>query len=563
MAYWARFPSELQLPSNAMELKSVVSNLSKIRGVSEDDVREMITTSSMSEDALGIFTSTDSGTKLSQTELWDRIRTHPMFVPSVTEMLKREKYESLAYLARKFNVPIYSQDWDEAEPYYTASPDELRDVWKELRGKPAVEKVLFSTIKSFDPYQAQQAAGKSAPGNGPILESIYIASTERATVFSRIEQDIVSAIQKMPDLAETVFNVDKFKQLREQIIKNIASKYPNIILQYDKRDKLKMLNFKKTLELWFDNHRKAVADRTPVVANFAANKSEHTISSQDLVYELGRLCDSAGELNVSTFSRWTIKVITNHTKYSSMKFATGFYPLVKETYKCNTLSELERRYTEFVFNLEKVNSLIDDTLAAVLHQRQRETAPTAEQRSFASRLPPERGLVKRGDIMKNIARRRRAMNQVFQLDEKQQEARDEEAMIQQMLSSVPVLTVTTARAVAKSREQLLTEIRDMRKKLRESLQDKYKAKLTGKITWKRGGSNEPEISEAHEVPEEEEKGLGELYEAETENLDEEAPVDIDTRHTNDSDEENDPNEADYSEVAGNGDEAFGEDEDIY
>jgi len=540
MTYWARFPDTFQLPKDATTLNTVVDNFAKIKGIPTDEVRAAFPTLSKTENALGIFTFHENGIPLSNTELWDRIRIHPMFVPSIIELSTKEKYEALVYLARKFNVVIYSSVWDDAELYYSVNSEELRDVWKELRAKPAFEKVLYSTVKSFDPYQEQKVGIRSFTEGTDMLNYVTTSmqpqkpNIQNRDIFTSVYQFIRPGIQTIPNLADMVIDGEQFKKLRDDIISSINRQFPTL-LKFDQRQNIRVRNLKTTLQYWFDNHRTSVINKSPLVANFDAQKitkkvevikktkvdgkpgvynetdasffkDEHILSSQELINELGQLCNTVSisdytpsqMITAQNFSKWTLTEIKKNSNPATMSFALNFYPLVINTYKCSDIRNIEQRHTQFLFNLEKINSIIDDILTDIIDEQQRPSLPhysTGKKPNVFARLENKMKRARQEEDTRAKKHGRKALSDedlrklvlARGREQKQEEkGEDLDTVLQNLsLSSIPSLQVSLNEPEVKTRLQILEQIKRMREQVRKSFREKNKPKLTGKIVWKK------------------------------------------------------------------------------
>ena len=363
MALWARFPPAWKLPTDSAARYKLLAKWAKIRSLDPAQLREVIQTLSLSENFLGIFTRDASGRQLSQAELWDRIRTHPLFVPATAQMLETTKFEALRALANQFGVPMYDgEDW---EAFYTAEPEELRNAWKQLRAKPAFVKMLFSTVRTFDPNEAPVPLH-------PAVEAVQGADVlwESARAYCR------QMLEGVADLALPVLvDPERIGAIRTEVLKGLAAQFPSLSLSPDLRRVYRMFTLRKTLKLWFDNHMAAMLGRGSAVIDFPADKTKRTLSSVRLIRELQGLCRH--RITPHDFSVWTIGVIRSHLNKSGQsapeqtKFTLDFWPQLKEHFECSGLKQLEESYTEHTFNLEKMNRLIDDLMAEVINERQR------------------------------------------------------------------------------------------------------------------------------------------------------------------------------------------------
>lgn len=536
MLQWARFPASFHLPTGIAEQNALVSAFSKIKGIPEEDVREILPNLSREENMLGIVVADRMGRRFSQTELWDRIRTHSMFVPSISELLTEEKLKALLHLAREFNVPVYGDDWEEAESYYTADPEELRNIWKTLRVNQSFQKVLFSTVKTFDPYKPQLGADLVSGYIAPVSAPLDIDK------FTAVSNFIRPGVQSIPNLGAYLSVSSNFKALREDILNKTAAQFPALFV-YDHRNTALIRDFRNTLEYWFNIHRYAIVNQTPAsVLNqereFSAGKvavssertntgiealkrkrhkleniekqykalkvsdekasanllksnnldsitslqkqiqeatnqiatadsdeqSESILSSDQLVNEMGRLCNvvtleeftMSKAITLESFSQWTIELIKNNQDPEMMSFTLDFYPHLLSHYKCSEVVKMEEAHARFVFNLEKVNSIIDDIFAQTIWAAQK---PYLASGTVAK---PFTGFAKR----RHVARK---------------QVREEElSSAAIMLRNIQPIGVEFGWE-PKSFSTVLSDIRQMRQKLHESEKEKKSGQVKGKI----------------------------------------------------------------------------------
>lgn len=433
MLLWARFPQTWDIPQNPEEQIKLIRNYSIIHGLPEDDVKVIIPQLVTTESSLGIYTINDNGQQLSEAELWDRIRTHPNFVPSVAELIKEDKLDSLMYLANYFNIPVYEGiDEEDVISYYSATPEELRNIWKELRAKDEFINILFSTVHTFDPAKnkATNMASTSVPqrntidilnkfneslANRPIIPDIdqwteismyvnkYLRNIDMKSIISTIieltniekrrteQEELTREIQPpVPLIGENIDILNMLEEIRKQLIIDIGNSFPNLTLKISKVDIMLMRSFRRTLEYWFNNHISALKNKSLVTLEWPENKMLRILSSAELFRIFTIACDNANVYRNKPYndlakavSTWTAFIINNYRdkngehNIDKMKFNTDYYPQILQEYKCARIPSIERNLAQFSYTMSKINSIIDTELSIILEESQNPPIPIA------------------------------------------------------------------------------------------------------------------------------------------------------------------------------------------
>jgi hypothetical protein len=474
MVLWSRFPSAWKLPTDKKALRRVVRDLSKIKGLSDDEIINLLPSMGSSESFLGIYTTDEQGNPIPEEELWDRIRTSPHFVPSIVEIMDPDKYEAFKILTRTFDIPTYDgADWD---AFYSSEPEELIGAWKLLRSNSAFKELLFSTVETFDPYQTQKFRpndqesassdllsylGRTA--KVPSLINRTLAEEVKRQTLEMIEADYavlgsqqkLKAIQrrlanqiirdfpesslfeiesliagtvneylsngayklrleigqllnKVADLnIDILENPDRLKVIRQEIINEISKRFLELGLDFDLNDVYKLLRLRKTLRVWFINHMLAHELHTEVELTFERNEAQQTLSSAQMLSTLSSKCRK--NITANALSTWTFDVIKSHRdKYGNpapdqTKFQTDFYSALKRAYYCESLNKLEEEHARYVFNLEKVSGIIDETAARIIESRQHQAVPKVKETVKAGAIPRHKIKLSQRGLLRSTA----------------------------------------------------------------------------------------------------------------------------------------------------------------
>lgn len=389
MTLLARFPPSWKLPADSEKRRTLLSRWAKIRNLDSQEVQQLIQTLSLSENYLGISTRTPSGQELSQAELWDRIRTHPLFVPNINTLLEPENYEALQTLANAFGIVMYNgEDWSE---FYQSEPEELRNTWKQLRSKPAFIKLLFSTVKTFDPYQELTIID-------PRLEAIEDVNE----LWKSVENFCRQKLEDVADLHPQLFSdPERIKDIRKELLTAVTDKFLSLPLRLDLKKVYRMFTLQKTLRVWFVSHKDNLLQGIPVSSSIPENKNKGVIGSSRMIRELHNLCGK--RMTANELSIWTAEIIRTHkdkvgnSAPDQTRFATDFWPRLKTHFNCSGIERLEKDYSEYVFNLEKVNKTIDEQMAEVMEERQQATLPVPISKPGKGRKLPARAKLPRAD----------------------------------------------------------------------------------------------------------------------------------------------------------------------
>lgn len=389
MTLLARFPPSWKLPTNTEERRNLLSRWAKIRNLDSQEVQKLIQTLSLSENYLGISTRTPSGQDLSQAELWDRIRTHPLFIPNINTLLEPENYEALQTLADAFGIVMYDgEDWAE---FYQSEPEELRNAWKQLRSKPAFIKLLFSTVKTFDPYQELTIID-------PRLEAIE----DMNELWKSIENFCRQKLEDVADLHPQLFSdPERIKDIRKELLTAVTDKFLSLPLRLELKKVYRMFTLQKTLRIWFVNHKENLLQGIPVSSSLPENKNRGILGTSRMLKELHNLCGK--RMTANELSIWTAEIVRTHkdkvgnSAPDQTRFATDFWPRLKTHFNCSGIERLEKDYSEYVFNLEKVNKTIDEQMAEVMEERQQVTLPAPISKPGKGRKLPARAKLPRAD----------------------------------------------------------------------------------------------------------------------------------------------------------------------
>ncbi len=295
---------------------------------------------------------------------------------------------------------------------------------------------------------------------------------------------MITGLRRVADLDTIIIDMERFKRLRLNIHTQVEKDYPGLKLSFDRRKRNRLTTLKQTLEVWFENHKTAMIKGTSVNLQIEAKKAgpESLMSTEQMVRELGAMCNIVDVRNYRlkntitemSLSQWTLKLIERNKNPHTMNFKLDYYPALVNHYKCINLTALEDEYIQYVFDLERLNSIIDESLAEVIEERERKEREQKEVKPFNRR--------------RRVAGIPRAVA-------------DENAEIRLFIdnylptSSVPSTGFTISKPVIRTRNDILNDIKKMRKEIRKSLSDAQKAK-TGKIVWSdrsnRSDRKEPE-----------------------------------------------------------------------
>jgi hypothetical protein len=474
MVLWSRFPSAWKLPTDKKALRRVVRDLSKIKGLSDDEIINLLPSMGSSESFLGIYTTDEQGNPIPEEELWDRIRTSPHFVPSIVEIMDPDKYEAFKILTRTFDIPTYDgADWD---AFYSSEPEELIGAWKLLRSNSAFKELLFSTVETFDPYQTQKFRpndqesassdllsylGRTAKVPSLInrtlaeevkrqtleaIESNYavLGSQQKLKAIQRrlaneiirdfpesnlfeiesliagtvneylsngaykLRLEIGQLLNNVADLnIDILENPDRLKVIRQEIINEISKRFLELGLDFNLNDVYKLLRLRKTLRVWFINHMLAHELHTEVELTFERNEAQQTLSSAQMLSTLSSKCRK--NITANALSTWTFDIIKSHRdKYGNSapdqtKFQTDFYSALKRAYYCESLNKLEEEHARYVFNLEKVSGIIDETAARIIESRQHQAVPKVKETVKAGAIPRHKIKLSQRGLLRSTA----------------------------------------------------------------------------------------------------------------------------------------------------------------
>jgi len=393
MTLWARFPPNWKLPTDPKDRQNLLSRWANIRSLDAQEVQKLIQTLSLSENYLGISTRSPAGKELSQTELWDRIRTHPLFVPDVNTMLEPENYEALQTLAEAFGIVMYDgEDW---ENFYRAEPEELRNAWKQLRVNPSFIQLLYSTVKSFDPYQELS-----------ILDPRLEAVEDLNVLWKSVEDFCKQKLEDVADLHPQLFSdPDRIRDIRKNLVESASEKFSSLPLRPNLKKVYRMFTLQRTLRAWFTDHKINLLQRTPAVSFLPEDKSKGIIGSDKMIKELNRTC--IRKLTAHELSIWTVNIIRSHrdkvghSAPDKTRFATDFWPRLKAF--CPGIAKLEESYTEYVFALEKLNRIVDEQMSEVMEERQHEKLPSPIAKPGKGRKLPAKAKLPRVEAEPSLA----------------------------------------------------------------------------------------------------------------------------------------------------------------
>ena len=457
MLFWAKFPSMFKIPTNVFERNKFIDNVSIITGIPENQVINSLENLNSNENALGIITSR-FGKNISETELWDRIRTNNLFVPSVSEMLKENKLMSLVYLARKYNIPIYGNftlDYEDLYNYYSKNTEELRNIWKSLRTNENFKELLFSTVETFNPYESQrkniQVANQDVINN--ILQKSNYKYNEPQDIFTNIERKIPSIFVNISNLEEFIKDPVRFKKIREFCINEILRAYPSLKL-INKEDKRILLTTRNTLKILFERAQSSILNNKQFTIETQEDKN--TFSTQQLINILNNNCKYKTQISdKNKFTRFiyeiTQKTMKRIKNAKELKFSFNtFFSILSNELNCDNLNKINQEYNKSLFTLQKLNYIIDNAIADVI---------LSQQNKIIDEQPkPPQPKYKRKNVQRYTRRE------------------DEEEVL---LTYIPSLVVEQAEE-PRDKAKILNEIKELKKKLYEP---KEKIAPKTKITW--------------------------------------------------------------------------------
>jgi hypothetical protein len=462
MIVWARFPREFNIPKDTDEQKAMIDILAKIKGSDTLYIKDQLTNLPVDENALGIFTIDANGIPISASELWERIIVNPKFVISEAEVMdNEEKYNALEYLARKYNVPM--MDYSNARLVYRMDPipGYIREVWKSLRSNQDFQDLLFSIITTFDP-EKNQARPPHASLQDVIDQTptkIKKTKVENENIYDAIKRVVTNLVEKEPNLGDFLVDGNYFKSFRNKIMIDLSNKFPSLQLKPHKRDEIYLKRLKKAMGAWFNNHIDAYLNKTPLVREILVpdTMTERRtiygiISTDELLKQLNQKCKRFIEKDLHI---WTYDFIKNSNITHSRKAFYPFWTRFINDFNCTYLKQLDSRYNDHLFELEKINSIIDEIIAHILEERQPEFI-----------IPPNpSGLEIRAGGKRIKRKNQKNISVLNQYEEKKSED-DYQSILNEMKQSIiPSIEITMASR--KTKLEILKEIKKLRGLLRK------------------------------------------------------------------------------------------------
>lgn len=367
MLLLAKYPSQYKIPSDPVKQYEAILNIAQKNGISKEKVFERLNTIPGNDSALAIPVVNIDGKSLSQTELWDRIRTNIYFLLPITELLKKDKYEALQYLARKFSVYMKNFTYEEAVSYYTANPEILQAIWLQIRKNPTFITAFKTVIKSFNPNEIDSIE--------KINKLIPIAEERQPDIFENIEQRIYKILSHIKNLKNIILELDEFKTLREKIFFDIISNFPTVSLRINNNSRKYLNSYKKTLEYLFQKQRNAIIEMIPLNDPRQPSIPTDAMNENMFMQESVKFCKDIQKTNNPHFqiTSW-LKNLINKTKITGARISSEqvFYMFVKR-FTCSRFQEISNQLSTTSINIERVNSIIDDTIAKIIDRNSEST----------------------------------------------------------------------------------------------------------------------------------------------------------------------------------------------
>lgn len=375
MLMLTKFPLAFAPPKDPAEYKEFSGKLAAEYGVSPVEIDDYIKHTIQTESLTGI----PRDKVMSQAELWDRIRIHPKFIPSFTELLDPAKLDALMSLTKEFDIPMYrNNNVDEVIDFYIYSPEELRDVWRKLRSNTKFQHLLYSTVSTIDPYKVDY----HSPNLMNYLDAPEPTHPLPKTIWERVADGVRIYLSQIQDLEASLHDKEMFKHIRVELLDITSKTFPSLIMRFDSKVKKHMFMLRKTLELWFAKHQQLYSlresgkkvDYNEYIKHDGDSK-KGTMSFEQLLAEMNKYCQ--GTVTMREFTAYTNKLIGKNKNPPMMKFNIEFYPQVINKYLCGAMTQFDRDYAKFAFDSTKFHKLIDDTMADVIFRQRNTPTPSA------------------------------------------------------------------------------------------------------------------------------------------------------------------------------------------
>jgi hypothetical protein len=384
----ASFPKLYQIPVDPSQQAVFIQNIAKQKGVSFEQILQELKTLPGNENNLSIPVVDSTGKALSQQELWDRIKSSENFViPNFVlldyddEFNTADRLESLQNLAKYFNIldPLKHLSYKEVSELVKREPYMLTNFFINLRKNSKFRSILKGVIKTFntDDMNINKVYLNS---NSPLYGLIQqLPISKPVDIFDNVKEFITNLINKIDKneidkLLTVPDNYQGFRDLVSFIFTQVKLFFPTLSLDLDEKTIIKINKFRNTLEYIFNIYERQILDGLPSSVFNNTIPFENKYMKLDEFYRMVNdtcvVSSKAGFKNTQEFIKgYMVNYLRKLPSYvSRYNLYNSFYNSFLNENNCLFINKAKESEGIIRFNLEKINTFIDNALENVLKE---------------------------------------------------------------------------------------------------------------------------------------------------------------------------------------------------
>ena len=381
MIDWAKFPSYWNIPSGFEAQKNFILEINKKLNIPIPSIITQFNSIKGNRSALAIPVVKFENNvlkQITQSELWDRIRTNINFQIPVRIILNNpEKYKYLEYICKKFNLRISNYDFGKV--FYRKNPQLLQEIWNTLMDMQSFKQTFYSIIKTFNTNDMLIPEGITIP---------FHEFTSDQSLLRNIEEQIHNEISEYPGLQYLLVeeNDENFIKLRTDLINLIINKYPSYKITIKPSERKALITFKNTannlIKYFIKLYNNVANTPEPDYRNFKIPVYNSPVLSEKDFFTQLKKCDTFTNNSSSEIQKKIIRFIkTIISKTKSEYPVHKYYEMFINEFKCTHYKTIESKYIEIAINIERLNLMIDKCMGEEIDKRlrlQEQGIPTLE-----------------------------------------------------------------------------------------------------------------------------------------------------------------------------------------
>jgi hypothetical protein len=367
------------------KLDQYIQSIANLENITVEQAQQYISESNSKVNLDAYALSIPIENNITYNELWDKIKIHPKFTPSSSELLKDDKFEALQYLANHFDVILENKE------FYEDNPLLLKQVWFNLRRDRTFEKYLNYTIKSFNPEQTKTSSEKRIEDSQNINIDAVVNGQLDTTIEKYFATQLRSRVNELKTLLNSRNDFLKFsKEQRKQAFKTlfIRGGLKHMFVNMEDTNIYKEMIAK--LKIIFLAVQQSILAKRNIIKDDNYNEAIAIL----LPY-INSKCSS--DIDEIKLTKWTRNILINNPSPERVVFERDYYIVFLKTFRCRNLSEIADRIQSFNIVQKKIENILDKVIVNLIvlqdqamKLNQREELGKSQSKMFNKRRHPKK-----------------------------------------------------------------------------------------------------------------------------------------------------------------------------